>query len=257
MADEIQDSEEARMTDKLHLGQHISRQFNVELEDVRSKVLYMGGVVEEQLANALRVLVNDEVALARDVIDADAIVNSLEVEIDEECTRIVARRQPAATDLRLVMTVSKTINDLERMGDEAKRVAKMSRKDMDGALQDDIRADLELMGNLIRDMLRQVLDAFARTDVDTAVLVVKADKKVDKKYKKIIKQLIKHMGRNPEAIPAVMNIMWAARSLERLGDRCQNIAEHIIYMVLGMDVRHIKLDDVLAEIEAQSEQEPD
>ncbi len=239
--------------DKLHLGQHISRQFNVELEDVRSKVLHMGGVVEEQLANALNVLVNGEVKLARSVIDADAIVNSLEVEIDEECTRIVARRQPAATDLRLVMSVIKTINDLERMGDEAKRMAKMSREDMDGVLQDEVRADLTHMGDLVREMLRQVLDAFARTDVDTAVLVVKADSKVDEKYKKIIKQLIKRMSVDPEAIPEVMNIIWAVRSLERLGDRCQNIAEHIIYMVLGTDVRHIKLDDVLAEIEAQSE----
>ncbi len=239
----------------LHLGQHISRQFNEELEDVRSKVLHMGGIVEEQLANALRVLVNDESELARIVIDADAIVNSLEVEIDEECTRIVARRQPAATDLRLVMTVSKTINELERIGDEAKRVAKMSRKDMDGVLQDDVRVELAHMGELVREMLRQVLDAFARTDVDTAVLVVKADAKVDKRYKKIIKQLIDRMRDEPDAVPAVMKIMWAVRSLERLGDRCQNIAEHIIYMVLGTDIRHIKLDDVLAEIEAQSELE--
>ena len=103
----------------LHLGEHISRRFNEELEEVRSKVLHMGGVVEEQLANALRVLVNDESNLARDVLEADAIVNSLEVEIDEECTRIVARRQPAATDLRLIMAVSKTITELERMGDYA------------------------------------------------------------------------------------------------------------------------------------------
>ncbi|NNK98426.1 MAG: phosphate signaling complex protein PhoU [Xanthomonadales bacterium] len=242
------------MTD-LHLGQHISRQFNEELEDVRSKVLYMGGLVEEQLANALKVLVNDEVELARDVINADSAVNSLEVDIDEECTRIVARRQPAATDLRLVMTVSKTINDLERIGDEAKRVAKMSRKDMDGALRDDVRTDLEFMGSLVRDMLRQVLDAFARTDVDTAILVVKSDKKVDKRYKKVVKKLIKQMGKDPDTIPGTLNIMWAARSLERLADRCQNIAEHVIYMVLGMDVRHIRLDDILAEIEAQSELE--
>lgn len=239
--------------DKLQFGQHISRQFNEELEDVRSKVLHMGGVVEEQLANALKVLVNDEVTLARDVINADTVVNSLEVEIDEECTRIVARRQPAATDLRLVMTVSKTITELERIGDEAKRVAKMSRKDMEGALQDDVRVELTHMGDLVREMLRQVLDAFARTDVDTAVLVVKADKKVDKIYKKIIKKLIQRMCNDPASVPPVMNIMWAVRSLERLGDRCQNIAEHIIYMVLGTDVRHIKLDDILAEIEAQSE----
>jgi len=239
----------------LHLGQHISRRFNEELEEVRSKVLHMGGVVEGQLANALRVLVNDEIELAKDVVSADSIVNSLEVDIDEECTRIVALRQPAATDLRLVMAVTKTINDLERMGDEAKRIARMSRKDMDGALEDDTRSDLEYLGELVREMLRQVLDAFARTDVDTAILVVKADRKVDKKYKKVVKQLVKQMGKDPQVIPQVMNIIWAVRSLERLADRCQNIAEHIIYMVLGMDVRHIKLDDVLAEIEAMSDEE--
>ena len=238
----------------LHLGQHISRRFNEELEEVRSKVLHMGGIVEEQLANALRVMVNDEIELAKEVVKADAIVNSLEVEIDEECTRIVALRQPAATDLRLVMTVTKTITDLERMGDEAKRIARMSRKEMDGALDDDIRADLELLGEMVRNMLRQVLDSFARTDVDTAVLVVKTDKKVDKKYKKLLKQLIKQMSKDPAVIPSVMNIIWAIRSLERLADRCQNIAEHVIYMVLGMDVRHIKLDDVLAEIESQLEE---
>lgn len=241
--------------DKLHIGEHISRRFNEELEDVRSQVLNMGGVVEEQLSNALKVLVSDEVELVKSVIDADAHVNSLEVEIDEECTRIVVRRQPAASDLRLVMAVIKTINELERIGDEAKRVAKMSREELSGTLQEDVRAELTQMGDLVRDMLRQVLDAFARTDVDTAVDVVKADKKVDKKYKKLTKKLIKQMRNDPDAVPAVVNVMWAVRSLERLGDRCQNIAEHIIYMVLGTDVRHIKLDDILAEIDAQSEPE--
>jgi phosphate transport system protein len=237
----------------LHLGQHISRKFNEELEGVRSRVLHMGGVVEAQLSNALRVLVNGETGLVKEVTNSDAVVNSLEVEIDEQCTRIVARRQPAATDLRLIITVIKTISDLERMGDEAKRVAIMARHEMDGALDDSLRTDLEHMGDLVREMLRQVLDAFARTDVDTAVTVFKADKKVDKKYKRIVKQLIQRMANEPQSVPAVMNIMWAVRSLERLGDRCQNIAEHVIYMVLGTDVRHIKLDDVLAEIEAQSE----
>lgn len=237
----------------LHLGQHISRQFNEELEDVRSRVLHMGGVVETQLSNALKVLLNDETELVRDVLDADALVNSFEVDIDEECTRIVARRQPAATDLRLIMTVSKTINELERIGDEAKRVARMSRKGMDGLLQDELMGELTQMANMVRSMLRQVLDAFARTDVDTALMVVKADKRVDKKYKKIIKEMIRQMSKDADLVPAMMNVIWAVRSLERLGDRCQNIAEHIIYMVLGTDVRHIKLDDVLSEIEAQME----
>ena len=235
----------------LHIGEHISRKFNEELEDARGKVLQMGGVVEEQLANALKVLVDDESQLAKEVSRADAIVNSLEVEIDEECVRIVARRQPAATDLRLITTISKTINELERIGDEARRVAKMSRRDMEGVLADEIKADLEHMGELTRGMLRQALDAFARTDVQTAVQVIKSDRKVDKKYRKITKQLVNYMSEEPEVIPAVMKIIWAVRSLERIADRCQNIAENIIYMVIGMDVRHIKLDDMLAEIEAQ------
>jgi len=238
----------------LHLGQHISRRFNEELEDVRSKVLQMGGIVEAQLANALKVLVNEKPSLAKQVKNDDAVVNSFEVEIDEECARIVARRQPAATDLRLIITVIKTISDLERMGDEAKRVAIMTGHEMEGALDDDLRTDLEHLGDLVRQSLRHVLDAFARTDVDAAVAVVKADKKIDKKYKKIIKQLMQKMAQDPQSVPSVMNLMWAVRSLERLGDRCQNIAEHVIYMVLGTDVRHVKIDDVLAEIEAQSEE---
>lgn len=239
--------------DKLHLGEHISRQFNVELEAVRSQVLHMGGIVEEQLSNALKVLVSDDKSLAKEVIAADAKVNTLEVDIDEECTRIVALRQPAASDLRLVMTVVKTINELERIGDEAKRIAKMSSDELDGILSAEMRTELTYMGALVRDMLRQVLDGFARTDVETAVEVVRADKAVDKRYKKIIKQLIKQMVADPESVPSVVNIMWAVRSLERLGDRCQNIAEHIIYMALGTDVRHVKLDEVLAEIESSGE----
>ena len=235
----------------LHIGEHVSQKFNEELEDARSKVLQMWGVVEEKLANAMRVLVDDESALAKEVIKADSEVYSLEVEIDEECVRIVARRQPAATDLRLIITISKTITEIERIGDEAKRVAKMSRKDMEGVLMDEVRAELAYMGEFVRDMLRQVMDAFARTDVDTAVQVIKADRKVDKKYKKITKRLVSQMGTDPEVIPKVVKIMWAVRALERLADRCQNIAEHIIYMVLGTNVRHTKLDDVLAEIEAQ------
>lgn len=238
--------------DKLHIGQHISRQFNEELEEVRSKVLLMGGIVEEQLANAVQALVSGKAGLAREVIESDKRVNSLELEIDEECTRIVARRQPAATDLRLVMTVIKTINDLERIGDEAKRVAKMSLEELDGVLSEQVREEFSHMGELVRDMLRKVLDAFARTDVNAAVEVVKADKKVDRRYKGIIKQLIEHMSSDPDAVPTVINILWAARSIERMGDRCQNVAEYVIYLALGRDVRHTSLDDVLAEIEAQS-----
>jgi len=236
--------------DKLHLTEHISQQFNEELEDVRSKVLQMGGVVEEQLARAVKAMVTADVELARQVVAGDATVNALEVEIDDECTRIVARRQPAASDLRLVMAVIRAINDLERIGDEVKRVAKMVDEVMEGTLEEDIRQEIEHMGNQVRTMLRQVLDAFARTDVKAAVAVARADKKVDMKYRAITRQLITYMAQDPRSIPTVLNVLWAARALERVGDRCQNLAEYVIYLVIGKDVRHASLDDVMAQLKS-------
>lgn len=237
--------------DKLHLGQHISRQFNEELEEVRSKVLRMGGIVEEQLGKAVRALVDGNAELAREVVTNDYQVNALDVEIDEECTRIVARRQPAASDLRLVMAVIKTITDLERIGDEAKRVARMVEGNLAGTLNEELRQELEHMGDLVREMLRLVLDAFARLDVDTAVRVVKDDKKVDAKYVSITRQLMTYMAEDPRSIPMILNILWAARSMERMGDRCGNIAEYIFYLVYGRDIRHIRLDDAVAEISSE------
>lgn len=234
--------------DKLNLGQHISQKFNEELEAVRRKVLLMGGIVEEQLGNALEAMLSGNTELAEIVVRTDQRINALEVEIDEECTRIVARRQPAATDLRLVMAVIRTINDLERIGDEIKRVAKMVREELDGSMEEEVRLEIEHMGEQVRAMLRQVLDAFARTDVEAAVAVAKADHKVDLKYHAITRQLMTYMAQDHGAIPQVLNVLWAARALERMGDRCQNIAEYVIYLVIGKDVRHVSLDDVMAEL---------
>lgn len=233
--------------DKLHLGEHISKQFNEELEDIRSKVLLMGGVVEEQVRDAVRALITGNPVLAAEVVTNDQRVNALEVEIDEECTRIVARRQPAASDLRLVMAVVKTINDLERIGDEVKRVAKMVQKELSGTLEEDIRQEVEHMGALVREMLRQVLDAFARMDVDASVKVAKADHKVDVKYESITRQAITYMAQDPKVIPDMLRVLWAARALERVGDRCENIAEYVIYMMIGKDVRHSSVEEAVAE----------
>jgi phosphate transport system protein len=235
----------------LHLGEHISRQFNEELEDVRSKVLQMGGVVEEQFVKAMEALVANDNELAQSVIRNDVRINALEVEIDEECARIVARRQPAASDLRLVMAVIKTITDLERIGDEVKRVAKMVKEELEGALDEEIRQELEHMGELVKHMLRAVLDAFARTDAQAAVAVAKSDHKVDIKYQVITRQLMTHMAQDPSQIPTVLNVLWAARAMERMGDRCQNIAEYVIYLVLGKDVRHVSLDDYATELASE------
>jgi len=234
--------------DHLDLGHHISRQFNEELEDIRNKVLQMGGIVEEQLGRAMQALVKGNTRLAKEVVKDDYRVNALEVEIDEECTRIVARRQPAASDLRLVMAVIKTITDLERIGDEAKRVARMVEEELDGALAEDIRHELEHMGNLVREMLRTILDAFARLDVQTAVRVVKSDNRVDVKYVSITRQLMTYMAQDPKSIPRILNVLWAARALERMGDRCGNIAEYIFYLVHGRDIRHTELDDAVVDV---------
>ena len=229
--------------ENLNLGQHISQQFNEELEDVRSKVLQMGGIVEEQLNQAVNALVSGDTDLATEVVDNDYRVNALDVEIDEECTRIVARRQPAASDLRLVMAVIKTITDLERIGDEAKRIARMVQDELNGSMTDDVRQEFEHMGDLVREMLRMVLDAFARTDVESAIRVVHFDRKVDIKYVSITRHLITYMAQDPTCIPKVLNILWSARALERIGDRCENIAEYIFYLVRGRDIRHIRIDD--------------
>jgi phosphate transport system protein len=232
----------------LNLGEHISRQFNEDLEEVRSKVLQMGGVVEEQLERAITALINNDNELAREVVRQDIRVNALEVEIDEECTRIVARRQPAASDLRLVMAVIKTITDLERIGDEVKRVAKMVHEELEGALDEEVRQELEHMGELVKKMLQAVLDAFARTDAKAALEVTRMDNKIDVKYVVITRQLMTHMAQDPSQIPTMLNVLWAARAMERMGDRCENIAEYVLYLVLGKTVRHVDPDDYEAEL---------
>jgi phosphate transport system protein len=230
------------MMDNLNLGQHISQQYNEELEDVRNKVLLMGGVVEGQLAKAINALVEGDTVLAAEVVADDYRVNALEVEIDEECTRIVARRQPAASDLRLVMAVIKTITDLERIGDEAKRVARMVQDELNGTMTSDIRNELEHMGALVQEMLRMVLDSFARSDVKSAVKTARFDNKVDVKYVSITRQLMTYMAQDPKSIPQILNILWAARAMERMGDRCENIAEYIFYLVHGRSIRHTAKD---------------
>lgn len=218
----------------------IAYKFNQELEQVRSRVLKMGGLVEEQISKAVQSITASQLELAREVVDNDYRVNALEVSIDEECTRIVAERHPDASDLRLVMVVIKTITDLERIGDEAKRVARMVADELNGTVNQEVREELEHMGQLVRDMLRRVLDAFARTDAEMAMVVFELDKRVDAKYWAITRQLMDSMAADPRAIPFMLNLLWAIRSIERMGDRCQNIAEYIFYLVHGKDIRHIE-----------------
>jgi len=221
-------------------AQNLAHKFNQELEQVRSRVLRMGGLVEGQISQAVQSIVDGNLELAREVVENDYRINALEVAIDEECTRIVAERHPDASDLRLVMAVIKTITDLERMGDEAKRVARMVVEELSGSIDVGVREELEHMGQLVRDMLRRVLDAFARTDAEMAMVVFELDKRVDAKYWSITRQLMDFMAEDTRSIPSMLNILWAIRSIERMGDRCQNIAEYIFYLVHGKDIRHIE-----------------
>lgn len=230
--------------DNLNLGRHISGQFNAELESIRNQVMVMGGLVEEQLQSAIEVLSSQDLELANKIIDTDKSVNSMEVAIDESCTRIIAKRQPAASDLRLVMAIIKTITDLERIGDVAERIARTvieNRNKKSPPL-----VSIENLGRHAIKMLHDVLDAFARMDVESAIKVYQEDAKVDREYESIIRELMTYMMEDPRSIPQVLNVLWCARALERVGDRCQNISEYIIYFVKGKDVRHINHDELEA-----------
>ena len=228
--------------DKIKLGTHISQQFDAELEDIRSKVMAMGGIVEQQLADAIRALSDIDADLAEVVVNSDYKVNAMEVDIDEECTQILARRQPAASDLRLVIAVIKTITDLERIGDEAERIARMALAEEKRAASERLFGRLEHMGEMVREMLREALDTFARMDAEKAIEVWHMDRRIDQEYEDIMRLLVTYMMEDPRSIPHALNVMWAARALERIGDHTRNICEYVIYLVKGKDVRHTNID---------------
>lgn len=223
-------------------SQHISQQFEKELQDVRSRVLAMGGLLEQQISNALEALMTGNIELAREAIDADIQVNSLEMSIDEECIQILALRQPTAGDLRLVTAILKTITDLERIGDEATSIARMAQNLSQKDRPKKNYRELQVLGNHVRGMLRDALDAFARFDVDQALKVAGEDENVDSEYESIIRQLITYMMEDPRAVTRVIDMMWSARSLERIADHAHNVCKHIIYLVEGKDVRHLSIE---------------
>lgn len=224
---------------------HISKQFDVELEGLRSQVLQMGGLVESQIVRAVDALVNGNISLAEAVIAEDTRVNGLEVTIDEQCTHVIARRQPAAGDLRMVMTIIKTITDLERIGDEAKKIARMSKMMYESdRLQTPRFFEIKRAADLALDMLRKTLDAFARLDVTAAIQIVKKDQDLDEQFSSIIRQLISYMMEDPRTISASIEILFVAKAIERIGDHSKNMAEYVIYLVKGKDVRHIALEEI-------------
>jgi len=230
--------------DKPSISAHISHQYNAELEDIRSRVLAMGGLVEQQLANALTALVESDAAMAEQVLSSDYKVNAMEVAIDEECTQIIARRQPTASDLRLIMAVIKTITDLERIGDEAERIGRMALQlSKVGTLKKQCM-ELENMGAQVKKILHDSLDTFARNDPHSALQVARSDLQIDRQYESIMRQLITFMMEDPRSIPRALDVIWSARALERIGDRARNICEYVIYLVKGKDVRHTSLEQI-------------
>jgi len=230
-------------------SEHTSKQFDAELEAVRARVLQMGGLVESQIQLAVEALVGGDVALMNRVIADDHRVNAMEVEIDESCNQIIARRQPAAGDLRMVMTVIKTITDLERIGDEAEKIARMAK-----LLSQKERlilpryTEIKHAAAMALDMLRKSLDAFARLDLATAAQVVRQDELVDEEFRAIMRYLITFMMEDPRTITTSLEILFVAKAIERIGDHAKNMSEYVVYMVKGRDVRHVTVEEIEREV---------
>ena len=226
-----------------HLTDHISRRFNKDLEELRNNVQTMGGLVEAQLSRAIAAIVSGDSELGLKVANDDYKVNKIEVAIDEECSRILATRSPAAGDLRLIVAIIKTITDLERVGDEAEKIGFLASKLAAMDRPADSYRELKSLGNHVAQMLRDAMNAFARLDVEAAMAVVREDELIVYEYDAITLQYITLMMEDPRSIRRFMNVTWAARSLERIGDHAKNICEYVVYMVQGRNVRHTEITD--------------
>jgi len=223
-------------------SQHISQQFEQELQDIRSRVLAMGGLVEQQVGNALKSLKRADVDLARTVMEEDNLVNDFEMKIDEECIQIIALRQPTARDLRLVAVILKAITDLERIGDEAYNIAQKTLNLTTNEHSKKNYSELSKLGNHVRGLLRDALDAFARLDVDAALNVAREAQEADAEYESFMRTMLTYMMEDPRTISRVLDLMWSARALERVTAHTHNLCEYVIYLVEGKDVRHLTVE---------------
>ncbi|KLT72944.1 transcriptional regulator PhoU [Neisseria arctica] len=232
------------------MAERISSHFNQELESVRSEVMRMGGLIEEQLKAVLTALSSTNASGLTAVIDGDSIINELEVGIDDACQNIIARRQPAASDLRFVLTVSRIIVDLERMGDELKKIALSAHElFMHNKVTSTQLYDTHRLAAMTAPMIRRSLDAFARLDSKAILDLNEADNKLDTDYRNQSRMLISFMIEDPRNITTCMEVMMMNKAIERIGDHAKNIAEHVVYLVRGVDVRHTPLEKVKADLE--------
>jgi len=231
------------------ITEHISKQFETDLDTTRTRVLQMGGLVEAQILAALNAYASGSRELVEQVIENDKRVNGYEVAIDEACNHIVVRRQPAASDLRLIMAISKIVTDLERIGDEAEKIARMAKKiHENGGHHAQRFPGIRHAAQIAVSMLRQALDAFARLDVATAAEVLKEDSQIDDEFRSVLRQLITYMMEDPRTISPGLEIVWVAKAIERIGDHAKNIAEQVIYIVKATDVRHTSFADIEREL---------
>ncbi|MGH8253436.1 MAG: phosphate signaling complex protein PhoU [Steroidobacteraceae bacterium] len=230
--------------DKAELGQHILSRFNEDLERLRSDALEMGGLAEAQLRQALESLSRNDSAMAESVVRMEARVNQMEVDVDDECNRILAMRAPTASDLRLVIAIIKTITDLERVGDEAHKIANIVTRRSGVDRSGDSYRIVRHLGNVAVELLHDALDVFARLDAPAALAAVKRDRLLDEEYEAVQRQCITFMIEDPRTIRAMIDLLWIARALERTGDHAKNICEYVIYMVGGRDVRHVALEEI-------------
>jgi phosphate transport system protein len=226
-------------------SEHIFKQYDAELEALRAKVLEMGALVESQIVDALEALISANPKLAKSVIKKDHMVNTLEVQVDEDCSHIIARRQPTAGDLRMVLMMIKTITDLERVGDEAAKIARYALKTTEAdRLLTPRFVEIKAMANTARDMLHMALDAFARSDATKVIEIARMDEEVDEQYQAAIRQLITFMLEDPRTISMSLEVLFIAKAVERIGDHAKNISEYVVYMVKGKDVRHISMEEM-------------
>lgn len=229
------------MTDK-----HLSTQFDSELNSLSSRVMELGGLVESQIRQATGALAGFNEEAARQVMENEARVNQMEIDIDRELSSVIARRQPTARDLRLLIAISKTTANLERVGDEAERIARMVRSiiEKSGAVRALPAHDLSVAADLASAQLRKALDAFARLDTRSALAILKEDDLLDQEFNGFVRKLITYMMEDPRTISSSLDLLFVAKAIERIGDHAKNIAEFIIYVVKGADVRHTSMEDI-------------